>query len=235
MTVAGSRPKKAKPGKKGRTGPKFDERILPAVLDEVARSRRKGLTQHKIVDHLHEVFGVRVTQPMVVQYEKMVIQRYRESTVEERAAYVAEHCAAMDDVIAEAYAAWEVSKKEIEKWIKKTYGPQPCYKCKGEDCQRCEGTGMVTPSAEEVFQREGRVPGAEYMRLVIDARKQQAQLLGILGVGNVNIDARTQTVNMPGGVSWQQFFDATKAGPPAENPAEAKLKAVLDKPVEEPK
>ncbi len=229
-----------KKGKRGSTGPRFDERVLPQVIEEVARLRRQGFTQHKMVDELEKLFAVRVSQGMVMQYEKKVVERYRESTVEERKLYVEEAVAALMDVINEAWAGLERSKLDAEKVVKKFFEVADCPGCfgtgerKGKECSKCGGDGKWQAPGETAETREGRLPGAEYLKVVIDAWKQIAELRGLKPVA-ANLTAiqvnNTQN-NMPANFDWKMFFDPTKAGQPKVDPVNAKIDALLDRPAE---
>ncbi len=232
--------KPIKPGKNNSTGPKFDERLMPQVLDEVARLRRMGFTQIKISERLFETFNVKVSQPMVVSYEKKVIEQYRQSTVEERALLVEEKCAALRDVMKEAWDAYERSKSDAEKHVKETFEEQDCPACKGEgmktskkgndvECFKCGGSGKYQQPNKNIDTVEGRLPGAEYLNIIPRAHQQESELRGLKPVANQLIQNNiSQTNTMV--ASPQDIASLILGMRDRPDDVEAKLKGIEDLP-----
>src|SRR4051812_23819915 len=92
---------------------KFTKTEREAVLAEVARLDRLGWNQFEIAT------AVKVTQPQVCHYLRKIRQRHQDSQLEERGALVREKLEQYRDVMLEAWAAWERSRRDARRLTRK--------------------------------------------------------------------------------------------------------------------
>jgi predicted transcriptional regulator len=143
-----------------------------ALLVRIAELDRKGYNQYDIA----EVIGV--SQAQICQDLKRIREMYKESTVEERATAVNRKVAQLNDLIREAWLAYERSKLDVErKVVERTpeFQKPPEKEAKGKAPKPREKAKLRR--SKITITTEGRLPGVEYLRLVFQCLVEQSDLL----------------------------------------------------------
>jgi hypothetical protein len=129
---------------------------------EVERLDRRGYSQREIASRV----GV---APSQVCYDlKLLRKRYQDTQLAERSAAVAEKLEQYREVRREAWEAWDRSKDNKEKEIKE--------KISNLAQQAEPGTGE---KLKAVITTEGRLPGNEYLRTIVQTFQDERELLGL--------------------------------------------------------
>lgn len=171
------------------------------MLDEVARLERLGYSQTQI----GEIVGV--GQPTVCRYVKEVRQRYLDSQLDTRHAYVVRELAVLMDVRREAAMALEESKLPAEKKVIREREPKPCPSCRRpvpgggrkeprKKCRLCKGSGFWVPPPDVTDTITGRLAHAEYMRVIVETSKAVRELLGLDEAVKVDVSGTVGVVNL---------------------------------------
>ncbi len=138
------------------------------ALAETAKWDRRGCSLRDIASKM----GVDHKQ---VDYDlKIIRRRYAESTLMERGAMVAEKIAQLQEVRAEAWEAWEVSKTNKERQVKEKV---------------TEGGAGPDHQAERlkaIITTEGRLPENAYLQTVLKTLEDEADLLDLYPKNGVN-------------------------------------------------
>jgi transcriptional regulator with XRE-family HTH domain len=129
---------------------------------EVERLDRRGYSQRQIAERL----GV---APSQVCYDlKLLRKRYQDTQLAERSAAVAEKLEQYREVRREAWEAWDRSKDNKEKEIKEKISNL---------AQQAEAGAVEKLKA--VITTEGRLPGNEYLRTILETLQDERELLGL--------------------------------------------------------
>ena len=130
---------------------------------EVERLDRRGYSQREIAARI----GV---APSQVCYDlKLLRQRYREAQLAERSAAVAEKLEQYRDIRREAWEAWERSKDNKEKEITE----------KVSSLGAQEAVAAKTEKLKAIITTEGRLPGNEYLRTILETLQNERELQGL--------------------------------------------------------
>lgn len=148
-------------------GPKRSKLQREMDLAEIARLDRRGWTQLQIGQKLG------LSQTMVSSELRRLMKRYKEAQMEDIQAKVGRKVRILEDLIHEAYKAFDRSKKDAKKVVVEAY-----------EGQSHNGSG---PSTTTTITTEGRLPANEYLVTIMKAIKEAAELEGLLAEGkNVN-------------------------------------------------
>lgn len=205
------------PGKNGATGPKMKSlRKTVELRAEIARLARFGLSSIQIAKRLPPELAV--SQQRVHTIIQETLAEYRRMTVRDTNELVQEKLQQWQDLRAEAYAAFEESRKNAEKTIE-----EQALKTQFKNVN-----GRKVPAGERmkitklVKQLEGRLPANEYLNTIAVCLREEQKLQGLIDDRPVNMNvmnldwgalaAKPQNVVDP-------LADALKTLPPADNPA----------------
>lgn len=189
----------------GTPGPKLHSPLeYDMVMELVARMSRRGHTQHEIREALDKELGVVVGQGTVSTYLKQVRVRYQKTERENSAELVGEKLAQIQEVRKEAWAAYERSKQDTDKSVQE-------WVMLPEDISKREPNGSLKSKIErqlmgqlrkvkEIITRQGRVPGAEYLRIVMDTLEAEREMLGLDEAKKVDITQTTMNWDFLAGV-----------------------------------
>jgi predicted transcriptional regulator len=130
---------------------------------EVERLDRRGYSQREIASRI----GV---APSQVCYDlKLLRKRYRDAQLSERSAAVAEKLAQYRDIRREAWEAWERSKDNKEKEITE----------KVSSLGAQEAAAAKIEKLKAIITTEGRLPGNEYLRTILETLQNERELQGL--------------------------------------------------------
>jgi len=196
------------------------------VLSVVAKYHRRGYTQQQIREKLKSDVKLEVSVPMVCNYVKEIRKRYAATTQETHAALVAEKVEQFNEVIREAWDAYERSKEDVQKRhvkrdLRKVPKDAPVEKVRSKNT-RFKSTEQEIEEILKVVQvmtmREGRLPANEFLLTIIRAHELQMKLLGVLDSSTVN----NNTVNVLN-VDWAAMAERSPIVDPMERlPIEVK-------------
>ena len=197
------------------------------VLSVVAKYHRRGYTQQQIREKLKSDVKLEVSVPMVCNYVKEIRKRYAATTQETHAALVAEKVEQLNEVIAEAWAAYEWSKRDTQKVTREKALRKPVeekvvekVKIKGHSKRRTteQEVEAILTTVKVMVTREGRIPANEFLLTIIRAHELQMKLLGVLDSSTVN----NNTVNVLN-VDWAAMAERSPIVDPMERlPIEVK-------------
>lgn len=212
---------------KGKTGPKFNRASRQDVMTNVSTLRRRGYTQAEIAT----ILGV--SQRQVSEYLKQIDTWYKSLQVAETTLQRREQVERYNDLLKEAWEAWERSQEDAEKEVTEEAPkitcptcdgtkiikgkPHPKYPTQDKPCKKCEGTGQVGGVIKVVKTKEGQVGDPRFLQLLKAIHDSVGDLLG-LNLGEKN----------PGNVvvlNWDQISQA-KSGTRQPNPIEEELQRI---------
>jgi len=208
--------------------PKIKTAILKEeVLTTVAKYHRRGYEQKAIALKIKEELKLDFTQGMISNYVKEIRKRYATSTQDTHAALVAEKVEQLNEVIAEAWAAYEWSKRDTQKVTREKALRKPVeekvvekVKIKGHSKRRTteQEVEAILTTVKVMVTREGRIPANEFLLTIIKAHELQMKLLGVLDSSTVN----NNTVNVLN-VDWAAMAERSPIVDPMERlPIEVK-------------
>lgn len=175
-------------------GPKIkSDHKRETVLAEVSKWAVRGFSQRAIATKLEETMGVKVTQPQIGVYLKQVNERYKAEAIEDRRIMVMRKLEELREVRNEAWVAWEKSKEDVEKRVKET----------GET----EKGGFSKDRLEVI----GRLPGGEYLQVVLNCIKAERELLGLDEAMKVNMSVVTTAIPWDELVGHRNEIDLVEA------------------------
>jgi DNA-binding CsgD family transcriptional regulator len=164
--------KKAKPrppaerqGPSAKPGQNRTETQREADRAEVERLDRRGYSQREIASRL------KISPSTVCGDLKAIREEYRETRQADRAEHVALKLAQLREVRKEAWEAWDRSKDNKEKEIKE--------KISNLVQQAEAGTAGTVEKLKAVITTEGRLPGNEYLRTILETLQDERELLGL--------------------------------------------------------
>ncbi len=171
-------------------GPRFTETEREDRLCKVARLDRRGWSQSDIARECL------VTQQTVSNDLKEIRQRYKVDMLAEHDEMVAQTVAEYREIISELWAAWERSKEDAVKTVEERAPIDTTPPVEDEAPRRKRGLArlLANPNQfefrkiKEVMTREGRLPAAEYMKLILNAREGIRSLLGLDAAKKVDMD-----------------------------------------------
>lgn len=182
-----------KHNEKGRAGVKLSDTEREAVIEKVAHYDRFGFSQREISVKVWEEMHLHISQPMIGKYLLTVRKRYKEAAVASRDEQVQVLLERLRTVRKEALLAYHQSKLPIKK---KTHE---------------EGSNGKAYIDKKTVTIEQRLPGSEYLKIVMECDRQERELLGL--------DAPTQTVsknlNVNGSLPpevWEELLAPPKRG-----------------------
>lgn len=147
---------------------------------ELVKMVRRGWTQAAIAQRL----GV---TPKQVQVDwQIVVKEMRESRDEDALVHIAIKLEEYAEIKREAWEAWEASKEARQKIMLERYGKKPSKNGKKGD----KGGMKITKT------KEGRLPGSEYMRIILDCIKAERELMAL---------DPTKETRITGTISWDAF------------------------------
>jgi DNA-binding CsgD family transcriptional regulator len=129
---------------------------------EVERLDRRGYSQREIADRL------KISPSTVCADLKAIRDDYRTTRQADRAEHVALKLAQLREVCKEAWEAWDRSKDNKEKEIKE----------KISNLAHQAEAGAVE-KLKAVITTEGRLPGNEYLRTILETLQDERELLGL--------------------------------------------------------
>jgi predicted transcriptional regulator len=150
-----------------------------ADIARIAKLDRRGYSQSEIA----RVVGV--SQQQISEDLKVIRKRYREEAMAEYKERVEEKRAQLREVRAEAWRAWERSKKDARKVVE-------------EERTLSDGT---EGSEKKTTTTEGQLPDATYLRVVIETLRDECSLDGLNAPQKVNAN-----VNV---IDWGELFKRT--------------------------
>jgi hypothetical protein len=186
----------------GKNGKYRKRKIETAEVEaEIAKWDRFGLTQRRIVVKIQENLGIKISQPIVCRAIQRVRAEYRESALMHRNEMVVQEMKVLVDVRAEAIEAWERSKRNSRKVIRKKVPPRDCFKCKGTGaggnkgpCKVCGGKKVIKFPPEVTSTVEGRLPASEYLNVIIQTNRAIRELLGLDEA--IKLDVTTKSIDL---------------------------------------
>lgn len=146
-------------------------------LARVAKLDRRGYSQAEIA----KVIGV--SQPQISEDLKTIRQHYRQMANATYAEKVEEKRAQLREVRAQAWVAWEKSKKDGTRWAEEV---------------TTSATGDRTKTTDV---KEGRLPDATYLRVIIETLRDESALDGLNQPQKLNIHANV--------IDWSELFRRT--------------------------
>lgn len=177
---------------KGKGGPKFSSEEREAILEKVAMYDRRGYGQFEIANLL------KVSQQTVSDYLKTIKERYRQSTLESQAYYVAEKLQQYREIRWQAWRAWERSEQDFirRKTEKETIEIKPK---KGR--AKKEDKGMAERETHQQFadrikrtlERTERLPHDGYLTLIKQTIDAECRLLGL--DASIKVDLNNNIIN----------------------------------------
>ena len=136
-----------------------------ADLAEMAKLDLRGYTTRAI----GKLFGLSHVQ-IAKDLQKLRL-RYAESAMLARHEAVVEKLAQLRDVRAEAWSAWEGSKKKRKRKVKERIS------------ESLDADGNATPETvsriKDVITTEGRLPANEYLTTILRTLEEESELLGL--------------------------------------------------------
>lgn len=130
------------------------------ILATVAKLHLRGCSQWDIVGELNKE-GIKLSQPMVCNYLQDVKAAYLEEAIDSRRVMVHRQTKQYEEVMFEAWQAFNESKADREKVVK------------------ASGSNDKGSWDKEQEEREGRLPGAEYLNVINNCLASIAKLWGL--------------------------------------------------------
>jgi predicted transcriptional regulator len=146
-------------------------------LARVAKLDRRGYSQADIA----RVIGV--SQPQICEDLKKIREHYRAAANATYAEKVEEKRAQLREVRSQAWKAWEKSKKDGTRWAEEVT------------------TGASGDRTKTTEAKEGRLPDATYLRVVIETLRDECALDGLNQPQKLNINANV--------IDWGELFRRT--------------------------
>lgn len=138
------------------------------------------------------ILGLSHTQ-VRADWQKVLDEMVKEQEADTKR-LIAAKLAQLQDTRRHAWEGWVRSKKDIMKEVKEEAPEQECFKCggegkneKGKTCGFCKGKGIRGGVNKITTTRQGRIPDANFLRVVLDCLTQERELLGITPATQVNI------------------------------------------------
>ena len=211
--------------------PKIKTSILKEeVLAVVAKYHRRGYEQKAIAVQLKSELKLDLSQGMISNYIKEIRKRYATSTQDTHAALVAEKVEQLNEVIAEAWSAYERSKDDVRKVTREKALRKPKeevvvekVKLKGHSRRKTteQEVEAILTTVKVMVTREGRVPANEFLLTIIRAHELQMKLLGVLEDKVTN----NNTVNVIS-VDWGAMAERSPLVDPMEQLPAIEVKAL---------
>ncbi len=145
--------------------PKRTKLEREAQLLDIERLHNRGYSGREIAARLE------LAESTIRRDLDTISQRYRETTLVERTEGVNRMLVALRDTRREAWEAWERSKENKERQVKEKIA------------ESLDGQGNPTPDTlqrmKAVVTSEGRLPGSEYLSIILRTYEEEAELLGL--------------------------------------------------------
>lgn len=193
-----------KHNEKSRGGVKLSDTEREEVIERVAHYDRFGFSQREIAMKVWEEMRLHISQVMVGKYLKKIRQRYKEAIIGSRAEQVQVLLERLRTVRKEALLAYQESKKPLKK--------------KSHE----EGSNGKAYVDKKTVTIEQRLPGIEYLKVVMECDRQERALLGI-DEPPIQIN---KNLNVNGSLP-QEVWDELLA-PPKRGEAEKLVERVLE-------
>lgn len=199
----------------GATGPKFKSETQRLVVRErIVQLDARGHTQTQIARLITEEFGVRISQPTAGAYlraaREEALAESKEEVIDRRDKLLRE----LAEVQREAWAAFERGKKDSESETTEEALVKQFAKALGQD-GKPKVKGEKLKLIKRILRREGRLPPANYLSIVVECVKEKGRLLG-LSTGDVNFNLLFQSGDAKG-PNWEEMlFDDAKPAAPAK-------------------
>lgn len=157
-------------------GRKFPTKMArEGAMAKVAELDRRGFTQSEIADELQlsTVTVGKMQRELRIKYAEVVAGSTTEMLTEKLEQY--------REIRKEAWRAWEKSKKDNKKIVEEFQKPfiqdKKGYNSTG--LSRIKSLENQMEKLKEVITREGRLPGADYLNLVMKTLEAERELLGL--------------------------------------------------------
>lgn len=169
-------------------------------LLEVGKLSRRGYSSYKIAERLG------VSQAQVAYDLKIVRERYKEAGIRDRVEQIEEMAQAYHDAMLQLWQAWERSMEDAKKLVeeKGLAAVAEEEEPKLKEHARLPSPKYTMQKIKEVLTTTGRLPSAEYMRLILECRKALRELYGL--------DAPKQlTLGLAEKIPWEMLHDEAEA------------------------
>lgn len=188
--------------------------VKEGLLVKVAQLARMGFTHTDIASRLG------VSAATVSNHVKEVKQRYNRTVEADRKELVQRELEVLMDTRRLAYDAFLKSGDPAETVVKETQGRFDCRRCDGtgetggnepQVCEKCDGTGLYTPPPKLKRILAGRLPAAEFLRIVLETTKQIREMLGL------DEAAKFSLVDGQGVSVFDRVYSALSSGDPIQS------------------
>lgn len=162
-----------------------DREDYEATLAVVAHYYNRGYSLYKIKDKIYEERGVQVSHVTVSKYIDELVARWREASRWEREVYVTQMLDQINDVMVEAWEAYEQSKEDDESRTQEMTVPLRLKDAASKLNSGRDGNRPMNPAegelmlARETIRRSGRLPAAQYLTIVMQCWQAKRELLGL--------------------------------------------------------
>ena len=156
---------------------------------------RRGYSQQFIADKLG------ISQPQVWQIRKRIKERCRTSMLKDREAYVKKKLQELSEVRSAAWEAYELSKATSTKVVEEFVRP---YDEADEKPKRRKNRSIDQDleRLKKIVTTEGRLPGNQYLNVVLETIKQERELLGLDAPKEIDHTVTTTVV------SWDALLES---------------------------
>lgn len=170
-------------------GPRFTNAQRQDIMTCVSVMRRRGYLQHEIAETLG------LSQRMVCHYLMQIDDHYKTLMVAEAHVGRQEKLDQYNELVKEAYEAWERSQEDYEQVVTDEEPRTRCPACKGTKtvlhkatqvkvaCQKCKGRGMLGGIISTSHTRRGQVGDPRFLQILKGIHDSVCDLLG-LNLGN---------------------------------------------------
>lgn len=217
-----------------KSGPHLSVEEREAGKIRIAHLIRRGYTQAVIAEELG------ITPGRVSQVWKQIKQEWKEShRLEDVEAHINSRLEQLAETKMEAWKAWERSKEDARRVEQESFPVRVCAKCEGKGkvrppgptkvmvkCVRCSGTGETGGPGRANTITEGRLPGAEYLKVVVSCLKEEAELLALYPERTLKLKGGLNNSNVNAFVDWNDMMRMLEGGTP--DVVEAKIAGLLD-------
>jgi predicted transcriptional regulator len=186
------------------SGVKISEGERPDLVEQVAALDRRGLRQYQIAERA----GLSV--PTVRKLLDEAHAHYAAGAAEKEAQR-GRLKALLEDLRAEAFAAYDSSKGDREKVVREKgrrlgrEAKKAAGAARGGDRKTLSGSLVLL---KEIVTKEGRLPASDYLRLVHETVRTEAALYGLNADETVNLNVT--------GVDWDALAGRAQHAPPLD-------------------